>query len=78
MVKNAGSSGSQFVRWYSGSTARVQFWEAALRMKDIALAWLDSAARGWVELECDFEVDMNDSYAISSEVTGQTLYASHL
>ena len=44
---NFASSGSQFVRWYSGSTARCAPWEAAERMKDMALAWLESIAMGY-------------------------------
>jgi hypothetical protein len=34
------------VRWYSGRTARWQDSEAASLMKDTALAWLASMARG--------------------------------
>ena len=35
---NLGSSGSQFVRWYSGRTARWHPWEAASRMNDTAFS----------------------------------------
>jgi hypothetical protein len=43
---NFGSSGSQLVRWYSGSTARSLPCDAASLMNDTAFAWFVSIARG--------------------------------